>query len=384
VEQLVNAMRSGTMGEISPPLANWAKQNPNKYISTLRELKSIYDLVWQIEMGGGEQRFICYNAGDDPEALARKFVMVEHLSHQHYEKILYFIRAQIERAKNDPSLSHIFLLNRIKAPTSKHFPYMGDLLSYSTAKYAQLIKKISEFNEILKTDHKTVTVALSQNEMEILNDMVTKLEQGLAKESHYLILDKLIEWPQDKLFPALDLIRMVMDNPISIKYFQLNPIFILKLLNLVKKEGVSPTNMFLVLKSIVNIQRRDAERFLIKVFYNEMITILEIASFMDNTNVHNCLSSAMLNFTLLTTDVLDTKQRWIPVLLRVIQNTTDLESLRRSLAALGSLLHKERQLCKTIYLLPEYKAIEKLSNSTYEDKIRECAQDIATLVFLLK
>jgi len=175
-----------------------------------------------------------------------------------------------------------------------------------------------------------------------------------------------------------------MDNPISIKYFQMNPIFIFKLLSLAKKEGVSPTNMFLVLKSIVNIQRRDAERFLLKMFYNDIISILEIASFMDNNNVHNCLTSAMLNFTLLTTDVMDNKQRWVPILLRVIQNTSDIDSLRRSLLALGSLLHKERQLCKTISILPEYKAIEKLSNSTYEEKIRECSQDIATLVFLLK
>jgi len=384
MEQLVNAMRSGTVGELSPPMTNWAKQNPTKYISNLRELKSKYDLVWQIEMGGGEQRFICYNAGDDPEALARKFVMVEHLSHQHYEKILHFIRTQIERARTDPTLSHIFATNRKKAPISKYFPYMGDPVSYSTAKYPQIIKKIFDFNEILQTDHKTVTVALSLNEMEILNDMVTKLEQCFALDSHYLILDKLIEWPADKIFPALDLIRMVMDNPISIKYFQMNPIFIFKLLSLAKKEGVSPTNMFLVLKSIVNIQRRDAERFLLKMFYNDIISILEIASFMDNNNVHNCLTSAMLNFTLLTTDVMDNKQRWVPILLRVIQNTSDIDSLRRSLLALGSLLHKERQLCKTISILPEYKAIEKLSNSTYEEKIRECSQDIATLVFLLK
>jgi len=143
--------------------------------------------------------------------------------------------------------------------------------------------------------------------------------------------------------------------------------------------------MFLILKSIVNIQRRDAERILIKSFYNDVISIIEIASNMDNTTVYNCLSSAMLNFTLLTTDVTnDSKQRWLPVLLKVIQNCSDLEVLRRSLVALGSLLFKERILCKTIYLFPDFKAIEKISNSNYEDKIRECAQDINTLVFLLK
>jgi len=174
-----------------------------------------------------------------------------------------------------------------------------------------------------------------------------------------------------------------MDNPISIRYFQMNPIFIYKLTNIAKKPGVPSTNMFLFLKSIVNIQRRDAERILLKQFYNDFMIIIETASVMENSNVYNCLSSAMLNFTLLTTDVSD-KHRWIPVLLRTIQNTTDLESLRRSLFALGSLLYKERQLCRTIYILPDYKVIEKLINSPYEDKIRECAQDIATLVFLFQ
>jgi len=178
---------------------------------------------------------------------------------------------------------------------------------------------------------------------------------------------------------------MVMDNPLCIKYFQMNSIFICKLFNLARKEGVTPTNMFLVLKSLVNIQKRDAERIFLKLFCNDIIVILEIASFMDNTNVHNCLSTAMLNFTLLTTDVPDNiKQRWLPVLLRVIQNTTDLDSLRRYLITLGSLLHKERQLCKSIIYLPEFKSIEKLSISTYEDRIRESAQDIITLVFLFK
>jgi len=391
MEQLVSSIvRSGTsttVGEISPPASvstNWAKKNPAKYISTLRELKTKYDLVWQIEIGGGEQRFICYNAGDDPEALALKFVKVEQLPHQYYEKILHFIRTQIERAKIDPNLSHIFLPNRRKAPISKHFPYMGDPYSYTTAKFPQILKKIVDFNEILQTDHKTVAVSLSPNEIEILSDMVTKLEQCLTLDCHYLILDKLIEWPMDKIFPGLDLIRMVMDNPISIKYFQMYPIFVFKLLSIVKKEVVSPTNLFLILKSIVNIQKRDAERVLLKLCYNDIITILEIASFMDNTNVHNCLSSAMLNFTLLTADIMDSKQRWVSILLRAIQNTTDFDSLRRLLVALGSLLYKESQLCKTIYVLPEYKTIEKLSNSLYEEKIRECAQDINTLVFLFK
>jgi len=220
--------------------------------------------VWQLEMGGGEQRFICYNAGDDPEALARKFVMVEHLSHQHYEKILHFIRTQIERAKVDPHLSHIFLPNRKKAPISKYFPYMGDPVSYSTAKYPQITKKITDFNEILKMDHQTI--ALSSAEIEILNDMIIKLEQNLVFDCHYLLLEKLIDWPVDKIFPVLDLIRMVMDNPTCVKFFQMHPIFVYKLLSVAKKEPVNPKNMFLVLKSIVNIQRRDAERIFLKLF----------------------------------------------------------------------------------------------------------------------
>jgi len=303
-------------------------------------------------------------------------------THQHYEKILDFIRTQIERAKVDPNLSYIFLPNRKKAPVCKHFPYMGDPVSYSTAKYPQLLKKIADFSEILKSDHKTVTLAMSPIELELLSDMVAKLEQYSPLDCHYILLDKLIEWPEDKLFPGLDLIRMVMDNPICIKYFQMNPLFIMKLVNIAKKTGVA-TNMFLVLKSIVNIQRRDAERILLKRFYNDFMIIFEKASWMDNTNVHNCLSSAMLNFTLLTTDVTE-KHLWIPVLLRVIQNTTDSDSLRRSLVALGSLLYKERQLCKFVLTEPDYKAIGKLVYFLDDDKIRECAQDIATLVFLFQ
>jgi len=261
---------------------------------------------------------------------------------------------------------------------------MGDPVSYSTAKYSQILKKIIDFNETLKTDHTTLSLVLTLSEIEILNDMVAKLEQTLPLDCHYSLLDKIIEWPLDKIFPALDLIRMVMDSPFCIKYFQINPIFVYKVLGIARKDGVTPTLMFLVLKSIVNIQKRDAERTFLKLFYYDIITILESASFMDNSNVHNCLSSAMLNFTLLTTDVPDNKQRWLPILLRIIPITTDLESLRRCLVAIGSLLHKERQLCKVIFLLPEFKAIEKLGNSTYEEKIRECAQDIATLVHLFK
>jgi len=335
-------------------------------------------------MGGGEQRFICYNVGDDPTALAKKFVTVEHLPYHQYEKILNFILIQIENAKRDTNLNHIFTRNRKKPPISRHFPFMGDMLSYSTAKFPQILKKAMEFNESLKEDSKTAPLALTLYETQKFNEMVTKLEQNSnILLEHYQVLEKALNWPSSKVFPVLDIIRMVADNSHSVKYMQSNQSLVSKVLSIGKKEDCNATNMFLVLKTVVNIQRKDAERILIKSFYSDISFVINAASHMNNSTVYNCLSTAMLNFSLLTTELTHSKHSWAVILLRILLSGSDPEIVHRSLITLGSLLYKEHTLCEEIAPQEDFKSIIRKYGESKDEKIKQCVEDLQNLVYVM-
>jgi len=361
---------------------SWSKQNPNQYISTVRALKAKYDLVWQIELGAGEQRFICYNVGDDPQALAKKFVSVENLPRQYYDKILSFIMQQIENAKRDPSINHIFAPNRKKLPISNVFPYMGDMISYSTAQFPQILRKITEFNEFFKADPKLLQYVLTSGEMQQIQEIIRRLDnQSELLNEHFHTLGKLLEWPPNKIFPVLDLFRMVTDNLHSIKYFEENPELLHKLFHIAKNTTL-PTNVFLILKSLVNLLRRDAERRILKYFYNEIISFCESASLTRNEPVFNSLSSLIFNLVLLTNELHQSKESWIKILIRILENTTDKdkEIIQRSLLALGSLLYKERSLYTHFENNPHFHTLMCQCSTSTDGKIVEYAKEIQNFV----
>eukprot|EP01125_Pyxidicula_operculata_P011117 TRINITY_DN3628_c0_g3_i1.p1 TRINITY_DN3628_c0_g3~~TRINITY_DN3628_c0_g3_i1.p1 ORF type:complete len:652 (+),score=147.18 TRINITY_DN3628_c0_g3_i1:282-2237(+) len=385
------------------------QNNNNNPISQIKDLKSKYDLVWQIEMGGGMQTYICYNVGDNPEALARKFVE-KHGIQSHYDKIKNFIYSQIYRAQNDPTLSPLFdpnrpkrnqnttnnnninnpflnqsqpnTLNKPQENSFKHFPYRGDKLSYSTAKFPLIIKKIHELNKTLVDDH-LLSFKLMDDDFETLDAIPFILDsRSSLSEVHFNLIEKLFNWPSDKIFPILDLFRMMVDGVHSLEVLSTIPSLLYKFFSLsVDSRYTNPTNMFLILKTLVNMTKSDHS--FVRHHSTSMQKIFLYASTIRNKNVLNCLAAVMLNCTMITSDFSrEFHQTQIKVILNLLSNTDieDEDTITKGLVALGSLLVQHSSA--PIFPFEDRENFKFLQSklSKNSQTINECVEDLRQLI----
>jgi len=256
------------------------------------------------------------------------------------------------------------------------------MVSYSTAKFPLILKKLCDFNSDLKKTSTLVSLSMSDSEVTRLTAITTKLEadQSLTKDD-FELLKKLLLWPPDKLFPVLDLVRMVADSSWCIHHLETDPSLFERILHIGKATPCNSTNMFLILKTVVNALRKDAKRAIIRGQHTEMFNVFEVASQMADKNVCNGLASAMLNYSLLEREVRGTNDLWATVILRTLQNCDDPESIFKFLVALGSLLVKDFDARRQALPKEQFnQVIKKFTNYTGSEKILQCVADLKMLL----
>lgn len=99
------------------------------------------------------------------------------------------------------------------------FSPMRSYLSFNVLKSVQVVgNKLKEFNSQLKDNTETEGLALTDEDVNKLDDLLTKV-QNIASgqnvvlaESDHELLTKLVKFPVDKIFPVLDLCRILALN----------------------------------------------------------------------------------------------------------------------------------------------------------------------------
>jgi len=264
---------------------------PDEYLEEVNELKKKYDFVWQIDMGAGIHRFICFNVGDNPEDLARKFVNKEGIPN-YYNYILQFIYSEIEAGMKDPEHAHKFNVN-YKKVTCKHFPYNGESIIFRVAKLPQIVNKIVQLNEELKINK--LEGCLSEQDVVNLNTIVESITDTsikntsnlelLHEEQFNLIFFIISKWPRANLYPVLDILRILILFQSFQNYIKKNEIKLIDvLLERLRDENTEDVVLFVALKFICNfISIIDMEN--LKSYHAPIYMILEICSRRNDNNV---------------------------------------------------------------------------------------------------
>lgn len=125
----------------------------------------------------------------------------------------------------------------------------------------KILSKLKEFNDSLTGDG----LRLSDSQLQQLSEFVNGNTNNLDTKMDLLF--QLLKWPTDKIFPILDIIRLIVLNPTICKYLFENEIksneFISQLLSYVQPD--QSANTMLVFRTLTNLFSNDsAEKCLIK------------------------------------------------------------------------------------------------------------------------
>ena len=182
-----------------------------------------YDHVFDIQVdrtGGADSLRIGMNAGDNPWMIAQNFVNEHMLEQQDLPQIADFL-IKNTTGEQTPTLGMgggggggaigMEVDAGPAAPSYKHFPKTGAALFDTVPKsFDVLLQKLRASNAELAAG-----VALTEAEMEAVQAMV----EVVKDVSHWhatrinapwiRALNKLLQWPQQHVFPAIDLARLV-------------------------------------------------------------------------------------------------------------------------------------------------------------------------------
>jgi len=260
---------------------------------------------------------------------------------------------------------------------SAYFPKTGFLL-FESGKPSAVIGKLTEFNSETIED-----IQLSEKELNTLSDTLNKIctnknTNGLDCDTLQQIVDKLLRWPTDKIFPGLDSIRLLLLlEDISKKlFFDGIGAFVDSILRISRPDHPK-VNSVLAQRIFCNCFKSPGNA---KSLVHSMDKIVEhaVASFLSaNKNWQVASASTFLNYTIAATTYEDRTQL-LQVISEILTSIDDTESQFRLLVALGTLICKDSQLLSAS---TKHKSIlEKLQNVRDPPKVGECATQLLELI----
>ena len=166
-----------------------------------------YDYIFDVDFGDGRLLKLPYSNSQNPLEVAEKFVVREHL----HREFIFQIESHINKNAK-PSWNEPMVVAKTEVQ-SKYFPYLTPLL-FDTVNMEPIVKKIVELNGTLQG-----TVVLDDGEVEQLGKLANTLGQKANYRSSsitrkdYLVINKLLTWPNPSMFPVFDLFRVLQLHP---------------------------------------------------------------------------------------------------------------------------------------------------------------------------
>jgi len=184
-----------------------------------------YDFVFDVDMGPAYgMRKLPYNRGGNPMVAAEAFCSREQINKDNIGQIREFIMANAGEGGDgggDSSGAAAPLPKPAPSPepAASMFPVLTPL-QFKDGKYDPLQSKILEFNGQVAEG-----LRMDAQEVQYLADAIGKLKSGSLKAEFRacekeVIHVKLAAWPNDRLFPVIDLWRLFLLNPTSCDYFK--------------------------------------------------------------------------------------------------------------------------------------------------------------------
>nr|CAB3451833.1 unnamed protein product [Digitaria exilis] len=410
-----------------------------------------YDFVFNVDIGDGEPiRKLPYNRSDDPYAVADKWLLKENLPLTYRQQVVEFI-LQNSGQNNfvpDPSfrdpytggknvflafvifavgccrlllttklimyqLTHMYLrgkrlhqmvvlLNKFSSTyprydwkvadnrTSNNIDDIG-MLSFETAQFDGILKKVTEFNTTLSSDSEQKQLSLSETEMSRLPAIAKVLKETsfyhtskLAEADLALLVKILNSWPPKMMFPVIDFLRMFVLHPdgaaLLLKTIETGNDELMETFHKAVALPVQPANLLTILKAVTNLFDNSCLHQWLRIHSAEIIDSLSNCKSSFSKNAHLAYATLLLNYAVLSIESKD-EQSQAQVLSAALEiaedDAQDFDSKYRALVAVGSLMLKG--LVKSLALDLDVKSVASSAKASMDSKIAEVGADIELL-----
>uniref|UniRef100_A0A3P8VN20 Phospholipase A2-activating protein n=1 Tax=Cynoglossus semilaevis TaxID=244447 RepID=A0A3P8VN20_CYNSE len=368
-----------------------------------------YDYVFTIDVNeGGPSMKLPYNVSDDPWLTAHNFLQKNDLSPMFLDQVANFI---IENTKghvlgqatpagmdpftggaryipgssdNGPDLGadpftgggaySSAALRQIS--TNIYFP-KTDGVTFEQANSTQIIAKIKELNNNAPQEHR-----LSEDILECLERLLVSVcapnTEPPPNMQQINSLWKASHWPEDIVFPVLDILRLAVRHP------QVNECLCGEaegiqlcnhLLSMMRPEG-RPANQMLALRTLCNCFSGRHGRSLLMAQRESVLSRAADLASVSNKNIHIALATLVLNYAacLYNHADLEAKAQCLSVASRALETVQDKEAVFRLLVALGTTVASDQTARDLALSLGVNSQISKYSSVSDPAKVGECCQ----------
>ncbi|XP_078132332.1 phospholipase A-2-activating protein [Sander vitreus] len=261
--------------------------------------------------------------------------------------------------------------------TNIYFP-KTDGVTFEQANSSQIIAKVKELNGGAPPEHK-----LSEEILESLQRLLVSVSEPNSSMSppsiqEINVLWKASHWPEDLVFPILDIMRLAVRHP------QVNETLCGEaegvqlcnhLLSLMRPEG-RPANQMLALRTLCNCFSGRHGRALLMAQRETVLSHAADLATICNKNIHVALATLLLNYAgcLHSQPDLEAKAQCLSVASRALETVQDKEAVFRLLVALGTTVASDQTAQDLARSLGVNSQISKYSSVSDPSKVAECCQ----------
>ncbi|XP_032873705.1 phospholipase A-2-activating protein [Amblyraja radiata] len=266
------------------------------------------------------------------------------------------------------------------APTTLSNPYFPkkDPVTFDQANTIQIIGKLKELNDSTSADQK-----LSEGDLQMLEKFLCVVSSPSAQESptaqQLEILWKAAQWPEDIVFPVLDILRLAIKHPTVNEHFcseHYSKQFSNYLLNKINLRG-KPANQMLVLRTVCNCfaNQTHGSKFMMSLREAILSQAIEMRS-ASSKNVHIALSTLILNYAvnLHAGNDIEGKANCLSIISAAIEALQDYEAIFRLLVALGTIISDDPNALQLAQSLGVDSQIRKYSSVSDPAKVGDCCR----------
>ncbi|XP_012173007.1 phospholipase A-2-activating protein [Bombus terrestris] len=318
-----------------------------------------YDYVFSVDIQDGVPPLkLPYNNDQDPWHVAQKFLHDNSLSQLFLDQVANFIIKNSQSApvmKTDAQYADPFTGGSRYIPqstanttsqesTRPDTPNSSDTtapsyiphtkyLKLEQANLSQILEKLKELN-----GKQSDPLKVSSDKLESLVKLAGDQAPEQLKTDTLNILKTLLNWPDDVLFPVLDITRL------AVLCREVNDVLCTEeLLQIVKKHIESnalPSNQMLTFRLLANMFSHERGEKLCLNSKDEILKLLSELESLTNKNNQVAISTYILNLTVALNKYNDTlgKTQCLNAMFSVLPRLNEPEAVFRTLVAMGTLL----------------------------------------------
>ncbi|XP_040273113.1 phospholipase A-2-activating protein isoform X1 [Bufo bufo] len=249
-------------------------------------------------------------------------------------------------------------------------------VTFDQANPAQILGKMKQLNESAPEEYRMPEDDLIT--LDKLLSLIVNISRETATAQQVDTLWRAVKWPEDIVFPALDILRLAVKNPTVNEMFcsEREGIAFINYLFQVMRPGGRQANQLLALRTLCNCFSVDAgAKFMMSQRDRVIAKSMELKS-VSNKNIHTALATLILNYAigLHRLSDLEGKAQCLSAISTVLEVVHDLEAGFRLLVALGTLISDDSNAVQLAKSLGVDSQIKKYMSVTEPAKVNECCR----------